>query len=87
MTLINYMETVEESEVALKDETMYGLGATSVSWHSDSSLRKTRRVRCITRTGAEEKRLVRGVARVKRRVSGASRAFGRQSDVLHVWRF
>ena len=38
ITLINYMETAERSEVALKEEAIFGLGTTSVSWHSDSSL-------------------------------------------------
>ena len=55
VTLINYMETVEESEVALKDETMYGLGATSVSWHSDSSLRENSTV-AVYHTYAAPKR-------------------------------
>jgi alpha-ketoglutarate-dependent dioxygenase FTO len=38
ITLINYMETAKQSEVALKEEAIFGLGTTSVSWHSDSSL-------------------------------------------------
>tara|TARA_B110000977_G_scaffold164329_2_gene210755 strand:+ start:562 stop:2190 length:1629 start_codon:yes stop_codon:yes gene_type:complete len=41
VTLINLMDPVAEannSDVPLKDEAKYGMGPTSVSWHSDSSL-------------------------------------------------
>jgi|TARA_B110000977_G_scaffold195367_1_gene273666 alpha-ketoglutarate-dependent dioxygenase FTO len=41
VTLINLMDPMDEalkSDVPLKNETKYGMGPTSVSWHSDSSL-------------------------------------------------
>ena len=42
VTLINLMDAkaaASRSDVPLKDEARYGMGPTSVSWHSDSSLR------------------------------------------------
>lgn len=40
VTLINYMETEGESDIELRNEEKFDLGTTSVSWHSDSSLRE-----------------------------------------------
>lgn len=56
VTLINYMDTVEDSEVALKDETIFGLGVTSVSWHSDSSLRENSTVAVYHTYAAPQRR-------------------------------
>ena len=77
MTLINYMETEGESEIELRNEEKFGLGTTSVSWHSDSSLRENSTVAVYhTYRGAREKRLASGAAGVERGVRGALRAFG-----------
>jgi len=38
VTLINKMDAPERCKVPLKDEALYGMGPTSVSWHADSSL-------------------------------------------------
>lgn len=38
ITLINKMDAPERCAVPLRDEALYGMGPTSVSWHADSSL-------------------------------------------------
>ena len=38
ISLINYMEPDGEGDVPLRQEPIFGLGTTSVSWHADSSL-------------------------------------------------
>ncbi|KNC74826.1 hypothetical protein SARC_12634 [Sphaeroforma arctica JP610] len=38
VSLINYMFCEKDSKVPLKNEAVYGMGPTSVSWHADSSL-------------------------------------------------
>eukprot|EP01134_Creolimax_fragrantissima_P008472 CFRG8472T1 len=38
VSLINYMFSANKSQIPLKDEVVYGMGPTSVSWHADSSL-------------------------------------------------
>ena len=56
VTLINYMDTERASEVELKEETLYGLGTTSVSWHSDSSLQTNSTVAVYHLYDAPERR-------------------------------
>ena len=38
LTLINYMEPTSHTSVGFKDESDFGMGKVSVSWHADSSL-------------------------------------------------
>lgn len=74
VTLINRMDTAERSEVALKNETLYDLGATSVSWHSDSSLQENSTVAVYSTVDDPE----------RADWSVALRALGVQCPVLRV---
>ena len=74
VTLINRMDTREESEVALKDEALFDLGTTSVYWHSDSSLRENSTVAVYSTVDDPE----------RADWSVALRALGKQCPALRV---